>query len=274
MGIDVQHPSLRVRDRLGPRPHGHGPAGLADHAVGIGHHEPRLVRRVGLQVEDASGEHVRRDDVELRPHEDPLTLEAQERERRRPDGLALPAIRDIHRGVAVVVAWMNLCVHTIPGRLARFVCFLIRPEFVCIQELSPAGPWSDMAAPPPIAIPPPGPGEPTPWTDSGSCPLRTRPSGSSSGTRPSGFMPVPRQNCESRLSAASRPQLLSGEPRPEAPLPRRRHPLLHVVDHLPRYRPSEPRQQHRRHQVRVLDRPWPHGADRGPTVGAADRRAW
>ena len=104
MGIDVEHPPLRVRYRLGARPHGHRPAGLSDHAVGIGHHEPRLVRRVGLQVEDAPREHVRNDDVELISDEDPLALQAQEGQRRRPLRLALPAIRRLHRRVPVVVA--------------------------------------------------------------------------------------------------------------------------------------------------------------------------
>ena len=104
VGIDVEHPPLRVRHRLGARPHRHGPVGLADHAVGIGHHEARLVRRVGLEVEDAPREHVRHDDVELVPHEDPLALQAQERERRRPRRLALPAVGHLHRRVPVVVA--------------------------------------------------------------------------------------------------------------------------------------------------------------------------
>ena len=33
--------------RLRPRPHGHDPGGLAGHAIGIGHHEPRLVVGTG-----------------------------------------------------------------------------------------------------------------------------------------------------------------------------------------------------------------------------------
>ena len=104
VGIDVEHPPLRVRRRLGARSHRHRPAGVAAHAVGVGHHEPRLVRRVGFEVEDAPREQVGHDDVELVADEDPLALQAQEGQRRQPLRLALPAIRHLHRGVAVVVA--------------------------------------------------------------------------------------------------------------------------------------------------------------------------
>lgn len=100
----MKHPPLRGRDRLGTRPHSYGFAGLPDHAIRIGHHEPRLIFRVRLQIEDAPGEHVRNDHVENVATENPLTLEAQQWERRRPTRLALLAIRDLHRGVPVVVA--------------------------------------------------------------------------------------------------------------------------------------------------------------------------
>ena len=64
-----------------------------------------------------------------------------------------------------------------------------------------------------------------------------------------------RQEAERELPLAARLELPAREPRPEAPPPRRRHPFLDVGDHLLGRRPPEARQQRRRHQVRVLDRP-------------------
>ena len=74
----------------------------------------------------------------------------------------------------------------------------------------------------------------------------------SGGCPPAGRL---REEAEREVPLHARPQLPAGEPRPEGPLPRRRHPLLDVLDHLLGGHPAEPSQKRRRHQGRVLDRP-------------------
>ena len=78
------------------------------------------------------------------------------------------------------------------------------------------------------------------------------------GSAPAGRMPIGRprevrQKAEREVPLAGAPELTSGEPRPEAALPGRRHPLLDVGDHLLGRRAADAREQ-RRCQVRVLDR--------------------
>ena len=65
------------------------------------------------------------------------------------------------------------------------------------------------------------------------------------GAAPRESIPIGYPNCERKPSAKSRSILgrnsAAGEPRPEAPFPRRRHPLLDVLDHLLGRRPPEAR---------------------------------
>src|SRR5205823_10099265 len=87
--IDVEHTAAGVGLRLGARAYGYnlrdGLRGLAGEAVRIGHHESSFIRRAGLEVENASGKHVGRDDVEYAfGLEDALALQAQEGQRLLP----------------------------------------------------------------------------------------------------------------------------------------------------------------------------------------------
>src|SRR6185436_2815160 len=92
---------------LGTRPHGDGLCrvrrGPSD-AVGIREDEARFVGSVRLEVEDAAREHVRRDQVPRILLIDPLALQPQQREALLPVAGPLFAIRDVHAGVAVVIA--------------------------------------------------------------------------------------------------------------------------------------------------------------------------
>jgi hypothetical protein len=64
----------------------------------------RLVGGAGVEVEDAAGEHVRRDDVDARLAVDALPLQPQQGESRLPRRLTGFAKRDGDAGVAVLVA--------------------------------------------------------------------------------------------------------------------------------------------------------------------------
>ena len=96
------------RHRLGTRAHGHRLRRVrrrsAD-AVGIGHHEARFVGGVRLEIQDAAGEHVRRDQVEDVALVDACSpCRRDQRHRRSPGGLALLAVRDLDAGIAIGVA--------------------------------------------------------------------------------------------------------------------------------------------------------------------------
>ena len=73
-------------------------------AVGIRHHEARLVGGAGFEIEDAAGKHVRRDEVEDVALEDLLAVQPRQRHRLVPGGLALLAVRDLDAGIAIGVA--------------------------------------------------------------------------------------------------------------------------------------------------------------------------
>ena len=92
------------------------------------------------------------------------------------------------------------------------------------------------------------PGEPMPAPD--ACDAIGDPPGGLGSRRPAEL----RQEVECELPLHTGPHVPPREPRPEAGLPRPRHPRLHVLDHVLRRRAPEPRQQRRRQQVGVLDR--------------------
>ena len=73
-------------------------------AVGIGHDEARLVRGARLQIQDAAGKHVRRDEIEHVPLEHLFAVEPRQRHRLAPGGLALLPERDVHARVPIGVA--------------------------------------------------------------------------------------------------------------------------------------------------------------------------
>ena len=106
----MEDPAAREGLRFGARSHRHGlgrgVAALPADAVRVRHHEPGFILRIGFQVQNASREHVRRDDVE---HTlvliDSFALEAQERQPGLPLGLAPLAVRNLHLRIAVVVAF-------------------------------------------------------------------------------------------------------------------------------------------------------------------------
>ena len=102
--IHVVDVAARRRHRLGTRSHRDGLRGLAAHAVGIAKDESRFVGRIRFEIENAAGEHVRRDDVELIALPDALALQPQQRQRLLPVGRALLPIRHVNRRVPVVVA--------------------------------------------------------------------------------------------------------------------------------------------------------------------------
>ena len=77
--------------------------GLAVDAVGIGQHQAAFVIGPRLEIEDASGEHVRHDVLE-RVFVDPFVIQAEQRQPLFPRLLALLAIEDRDGGVVVVVA--------------------------------------------------------------------------------------------------------------------------------------------------------------------------
>jgi hypothetical protein len=90
--------------RLGARANGHGPRGAgrgAADAVGIAQRKARFVRGARLQIENAAGEHVRRDQVEDVALIHLFTMEPDERQRRAPRGVALLPERDVDPGVAI-----------------------------------------------------------------------------------------------------------------------------------------------------------------------------
>ena len=105
--IDVIDLAARGRLRLGTRADGdrlRRVRGRTADAVRIGQHEARLVGGVGLEVEDAAGEHVRRDEVEHVRLRDPLALQAQQRHARLPRGLAGLPVGHVHARIAIGVA--------------------------------------------------------------------------------------------------------------------------------------------------------------------------
>ena len=93
-----------IRLWLRSRAHGHDSLRWPADALRIRHDEARLVRRVGLEIEDAAREHVRRDDVHARLGVDPLALEPQQRQRRLPLARARLPERHLHARVAIGVA--------------------------------------------------------------------------------------------------------------------------------------------------------------------------
>jgi hypothetical protein len=93
------------RHRFRARADGHGLRLFAADAVRIVQDEPRLVRGVRFQIQDAAGEHVGYDDVHAAAGApDALALQPEERQRRLPLRHALFSERHLHRGVAVVIA--------------------------------------------------------------------------------------------------------------------------------------------------------------------------
>jgi hypothetical protein len=101
--IDVVDLAASGRPRFRPRPHRHGALGAAAHAVRIGQQETAFVLSAGLELEDASGEPVRRD-VLQRVLVDALVADAQQRETLPPRWLAAFPVRHRHSGIAIVVA--------------------------------------------------------------------------------------------------------------------------------------------------------------------------
>jgi hypothetical protein len=100
--IDVQRAALLPGFRHGSRRHGHL-LGRRRAAVRIVHHEPHLVPRAGLQEQHAAGEQIAGPIglVVLIGH---LVVDSQHRQRLAPIRLALFAVRDPNRCIAVAVA--------------------------------------------------------------------------------------------------------------------------------------------------------------------------
>jgi hypothetical protein len=102
--IDVKRAATRVWHWFGARANDECALRFAAHTIGIRHGEPDLVRRVGLEIENAAGEHVRHNHVDARFAVDAFALEAQQRQRRLPVRLAPLAERHGDGRIAVVVA--------------------------------------------------------------------------------------------------------------------------------------------------------------------------
>jgi hypothetical protein len=95
------------RHGLRTRAHGHDPGGVGRgtvDAVGIGHDEARLVGGTRLQIQDAAGKHVRRDEIEHVALEHLFAMESRQRHAFVPRSLALLPERHVHAGVSVRVA--------------------------------------------------------------------------------------------------------------------------------------------------------------------------
>src|SRR5262249_28279260 len=102
--INVECPAAGGRFGLGPRVDGNRFLRITGHAVWIGEHKSRFVRRVGLEIENAAGKHVRRDDIELKAVVDVLALQPEERKRIHPSTFPNLAIGDGDGRVSIVIA--------------------------------------------------------------------------------------------------------------------------------------------------------------------------
>lgn len=108
--IDMKYSPSRVGLRFGPRSHhhglGYGPSGLAGQAVWIRHNEPSLIFCIGLQIQDAAREHIRRDDVEdTLILVDPFALQAQKGQSAFPLRISTLTVRHLHLRIPVIVAF-------------------------------------------------------------------------------------------------------------------------------------------------------------------------
>jgi hypothetical protein len=101
--IHVVDVAARRRHRFGARAHRHDAFGTSRDAIRIRQHEPRFIRSCRLELEEAAGEAVRRD-VLQRVLVDALVADAKQRRPALPHLLALLAIGDGDRRVAIVVA--------------------------------------------------------------------------------------------------------------------------------------------------------------------------
>ena len=103
--IDMQRAALPRSLRLGSRFYAHGVADLSRRPVRILQLESAFVLRPRLQIEDAAGEAVGHDVVEvLARSKDLFSTNADERERLAPGGFAGRAELHVNRRVAVRVA--------------------------------------------------------------------------------------------------------------------------------------------------------------------------
>ena len=100
----MEHAATGVGLWLGSRANGHDALSRPAHAVGIGHDETGFVRRIGFEVQDAAGKHVRRNHVDARFGVDPLPAEAQQRQCRFPLARARLPVGHLDGRVAVVVS--------------------------------------------------------------------------------------------------------------------------------------------------------------------------
>jgi hypothetical protein len=111
-GIHVIDMAARGGLRFAPRADGNGSDLGATHAVGVGKHQPDLVLGVRGQIEDAAGEHIGREvTIEVlaiavagQAAGHGFVLQPEQRQRLVPARIAFPAIADLHRGIAIVVA--------------------------------------------------------------------------------------------------------------------------------------------------------------------------
>ena len=104
MRIDVEHPAARIGLGFRPRAHGDDLLVHAGNAIGVEDVREDLVLGIGLEVDDAAGEHVGADDVEAHVAQHPLGVKAQPRQARVPCLRSLLAIEDRHRRIVIVIA--------------------------------------------------------------------------------------------------------------------------------------------------------------------------
>ena len=78
------------------------------------------------------------------------------------------------------------------------------------------------------------------------------------------------EEVERHVALHAAPQLLAGEPAPEARLAGRLDPFLHVLDHVHRHRPPEPR--HQRPRKRIVVRDGPYRSQARPSLSRSMRR--
>ena len=132
----------------------------------------------------------------------------------------------------------------------------IAPGAPPIGIAPPIGPPPPAARRPP---PPAGPGIPSAAVPAAGAPDSGPPPPAPIGPAPIEPAPAPPlsllEEIERDVALHTAPQFPAREPAPEARLARRLEPLLHVLDHVHRRRPPEPRQQRPRQRIVVLDRP-------------------
>ena len=98
-----------------------------------------------------------------------------------------------------------------------------------------------------------------------------RSAGAASERMRAGRTTKPVEEAQRHLARHPRPQRPAREPALDARRPRRRDPFLHMLDHVHRRRPAEPRQQRARQRVPVLDRPGRLAVRQPPARGVRQR---